>query len=145
MKEQYVKLLQIGGLIHQKRDSVRKKMEEERVDIASIMQTLAYLEIFANQFEEAFVLYNKLIDDFNKKDSNTIFLASVAAIGAGHPDNAIALMELSKLIDPGNIESRYALGLVYQEMGNYEAAVIQFRNIGNIGFISEYFSFDILK
>ena len=54
-------------------------------------------------------------------------------------------MELSKLIDPGNIESRYALGLVYQEMGNYEAAVIQFRNIGNIGFISEYFSFDILK
>lgn len=45
-------------------------MEEERVDIASIMQTLAYLEIFANQFEEAFVLYNKLIDDFNKKDSN---------------------------------------------------------------------------
>ncbi len=145
VKEQYVKLLQIGGLIHQKRDGVRKKMEEERVDIASIMQTLAYLEIFANQFEEAFVLYNKLIDDFNKKDSNTIFLASVAAIGAGHPENAIALMELSKLIDPGNIESRYALGLVYQEMGNYEAAVIQFRNIGNIGFISEYFSFDILK
>lgn len=145
VKEQYVKLLQIGGLIHQKRDGVRKKMEEERMDIASIMQTLAYLEIFANQFEEAFVLYNKLIDDFNKKDSNTIFLASVAAIGAGHPENAIALMELSKLIDPGNIESRYALGLVYQEMGNYEAAIIQFRNIGNIGFISEYFSFDILK
>ncbi len=145
IKEQYVKLLQIGGLIHQKRMSVRKKMEEERVDIASIMQTLAYLEIYANQFEEAFVLYNKLIDDFNQKDSYTIFLASVAAVGAGHPENAIALLELSKLIDPTNVESRYALGILYQEIGNLEAAGSQYRNIGNIGFISEYFSFDILK
>ncbi len=125
--------------------SVRKKMEEERVDIASIMQTLAYLEIYANQFEEAFVLYNKLIDDFNQKDSYTIFLASVAAVGAGHPENAIALLELSKLIDPTNVESRYALGILYQEIGNLEAAGSQYRNIGNIGFISEYFSFDILK
>lgn len=61
--------------------SVRKKMEEERVDIASIMQTLAYLEIYAKlQFEEAFVSYNKLIDDFNQKDSYTIFLASILTL-----------------------------------------------------------------
>ena len=145
VKEQYIKLLQIGGLIHQKRDSVRKKMEEERIDIASIMQTLAYMEIYANQFEEAFTLYNKLIDDFNKKDTHTIFLASVAAIGAEHPENAIALLELSKLIDPSNNESRYALGLLYQEIGNYEGAASQYRTIGNSGFISKYFSFDILK
>lgn len=145
VKEQYIKLLQIGGLIHQKRDSVRKKMEEERIDIASIMQTLAYMEIYANQFEEAFTLYNKLIDDFNKKDTHTIFLASVAAIGAEHPENAIALLELSKLIDPSNSESRYALGLLYQEIGNYEGAASQYRTIGNSGFISKYFSFDILK
>lgn len=145
VKEQYVKLLQIGGLIHQKRDSVRKKMEEERMDISSIMQTLAYLEIYANQFEEAFVLYNKLIDDFSQKDTHTIFLASVAAIGAGHPENAIALLELSKLIDPSNLESRYALGLLYHEVGNFKAATIQYQNIGNSGFISDYFSFDILK
>jgi tetratricopeptide (TPR) repeat protein len=145
VKEQYMKLLQIGGLIHQKRDSVRQKMEEERIDIASIMQTLAYMEIYANQFEEAFTLYNSLIDDYNKKDSRTIFLASVAAIGAKHPENAIALLELSKLIDPGNIESRYALGLVYQEIGNFEAAIMQYSTIGNIGFLSDYFSFDIMK
>ncbi len=145
VKEQYIKLLQIGGLIHQKRDGVRRKMEEERVDVASIMQTLAYMEIYANQFEEAFTLYNSLIDDYNNKDSHTIFLASVAAIGAKHPENAIALLELSKLIDPGNIESRYALGLVYQEIGNFEAAVMQYNNIGNIGFLSDYFSFDIMK
>lgn len=145
VKEQYINLLQIGGLIHQKRDSVRRKMEEERIDIASIMQTLAYMEIYANQFEEAFTLYNKLIDDFNKKDTHTIFLASVAAIGAEHPENAIALLELSKLIDPSNAESRYALGLLYQEIGNYEGAAAQYRTIGNSGFISKYFSFDILK
>jgi len=145
VKEQYIKLLQIGGLVHQKRDGVRRKMEEERIDVASIMQTLAYMEIYTNQFEEAFTLYNKLIDDFNKKDTNTIFLASVAAIGAEHPENAIALLELSKLIDSGNAESRYALGLLYQEIGNYEAAAAQYRTIGNSAFISKYFSFDILK
>ena len=145
VKEHYVKLLQIGGLIHQKRDKLRQKMEEERVDISSIMQTLAYLEIYANQFEEAFVLYNKLIDDFNQKDTHTIFLASVAAIGAGHPENAIALLELSKLIDPTNLESRYALGLLYHEVGNFKAATTQYQNIGNIGFVSKYFAFDILK
>jgi len=144
-KEQYIKLLQIGGLVHQKRDQVRRKMEEERGDVLSIMQTLAYMEIYANQFEEAFTLYNTLIDDFNQKDTHTIFLASVAAIGAGHPENAIALLELSKLIDEGNVESRYALGLLYQEVGNQEAATTQYRKIGNIGFISEYFSFNIVR
>jgi len=144
-KEQYMKLLQIGGLIHQKRDQVRRKMEEASEDVMSIMQTLAYMEIYANQFEEAFTLYNTLIDDFNQKDTHTIFLASVAAIGAGHPENAIALLELSKLIDEGNVESRYALALLYQEVGNYEAAATQYRKIGNIGFISEYFSFNIIR
>ena len=145
VKEQYIKLLQIGGLLHQKRASVKQKMEEEITDISSIIQTLAYLEIYTNNFEEAFTLYNKLIDDFNKKDTHTIFLASVAAIGAGHPENAIALLELSKLIDPSNVESRYALGLLYQEVGNFEAASAQFRNIGNIGFASQYFGFNIIK
>ena len=145
VKEQYIKMLQVSGLLHQKRDSVRKKMEEELVDVPSIMQTLAYMEIYTNNFEESFNLYNKLIDDFQKKDTHTIFLASVAAIGAGHTDNAIALLELSKLTDPDNVESKYALGLLYQEVGNFEAATAQYRTIGNIGFISDYFSFAILR
>ena len=145
VKEQYIKLLQIGGLVYQKRDMVRKRMEEEREDVSSIMQTLAYLEIYTNSFEEAFTLYNKLIDDFNQQDTHTIFLASVAAIGAGHSENAIALLELSKLIDTSNDESRYALGLLYQEVGNFEGATSQYRTIGNKSFSSQYFSFDIVK
>jgi tetratricopeptide (TPR) repeat protein len=145
VKEQYVKLLQIGGLVYQKKDIVRKRMEEEHSDISSIMQTLAFLEIYTNNFEEAFTLYNKLIDDFNQQDTHTIFLASVAAIGAGHNENAIALLELSKLIDPTNDESRYALGLLYQEIGNFEGAATQYRTIGNSSFISQYFSFDITR
>lgn len=56
-------------------------------------------------------------------------------------ENAIALLELSKLTDPSNVESKYALGLLYQEVGNYEAATAQYRSIGNIGFISQYFTF----
>jgi len=145
VKEQYITLLQVGGLLYQKRDSVKTKMEEERVDVPSIMQTLAYMEIYTNNFEEAFTLYNKLIDDFHKKDTRTIFLASVAAIGAGHSENAIALLELSKLTDSSNVESKYALGLLYQEVGNYEAATAQYRSIGNTGFISQYFTFALVK
>ena len=145
VKEQYIKLLQIGGLLHQKRDSVRAQMEKEQEDIPAMMQTLAFMEIYTNRFEEAFTLYNKLIDDYHKKDTYTIFLASVAAIGAGHNENAIALLELSKLTDPANMESRYALGLLYQEIGNFEAASVQYRSIGNSGFISRYFSFNIAR
>jgi len=145
VKEQYITLLQVGGLLHKKRDSVKIKMEEERTDISSIMQTLAYMEIYTNNFEEAFSLYNKLIDDFQKKDTRTIFLAAVAAIGAGHSENAIALLELSKLTDASNVESKYALGLLYQEVGNYEAAIAQYRSIGNTGFSSLYFTFALLK
>ena len=147
VREQYVKLLQIGGLLHQKRASIRKKMEEERNDIVPIMQTLAYFEIYANQFDEALKLYNKLIDELGQKDSQTLLLASIAAIGSGSErlGYALALLELSKLTDPNNKESLYALGLLYQEIGNFEAAQVQYRPIGNSGFNSKYFTFDIVQ
>ncbi len=145
VKEQYIKLLQIGGLLHQKQPIIQKRVKEEHTDIVSPIQTLAYFNIYTNQFEEAFMLYNKLIDDLHQKDSMTLFLASVASIGASHLENAIALLELSKLTDPQNKESLYALGLLYQENGNYEAAEAQYRPIGNSGFSSKYFTFDIRK
>ncbi|MDD3324176.1 MAG: hypothetical protein PHN38_03530 [Sulfurospirillaceae bacterium] len=142
-KEQYVKMMQIGGLLHRKKDDIRVKMEEEKTDVSSIMQTLAYLNIYSNDFEEAYTMYNELIDNFNIKDTNTLFLAAMAAVGSNHPENAIALLELSKLTDSGNLEARYALGVLYQEVSNFEAAAIQYKKIGNIGFSSKYFSFNI--
>ncbi|EDH1343848.1 hypothetical protein GCX35_09605, partial [Campylobacter jejuni] len=70
------------------------------------------------------------------------FLASVAAVGANNPNSAIALLQLSKLTDKNNKESKVALGLLYQEVGNYEAAMTQYRTLPN-DFKSEFFTFDI--
>ena len=142
---QYVKLLQISGLLFHQRDELKIKLPLEREDTLSLTYTLAYLDIFTHNFEESYVLYNKIIDDYKQKDSKTIFLASVASIGAKHTANAIALLELSKLIDSTNFESRYALGLLYQEVKNFKGASIQYTRIGDIGFKSKFFSFKIEK
>jgi tetratricopeptide (TPR) repeat protein len=143
VQESYVKLLQIGGLLYHERANLIKKVELERDDIPAIMQTLAYVSIYTHNFEEAYVLYNKLIDDMGKNDSATVFLASVASIGAGHVENAVALLELSKLINGKRYEARYALGLLYQEIENWEGAMIQYKKIGDSSFKSKYFSFEI--
>ena len=145
VQESYVKLLQIGGLLYHERIKLIEKMELEKNDVAGIMQTLAYLSIHTHNFEEAYVLYNKLIDDLGKNDSATIFLAAVASIGANHSENAVALLELSKLTNPKNLEARYGLGLLYQEIQNWEGARIQYSKIGNSDFKSQYFSFEVTR
>lgn len=144
-KEQYIKLLQIGGLLYHERENLIKKVSTEVHNLPEMIATLAYISIYTNHFEEAYTLYNQLIDEHDMQDSRTIFLGAVASIGSKHPANAIALLELSKLIDGNNIESRYALGLLYAEVKNFEGAAIQFENIGNNGFTSNYFSFGIKK
>ncbi len=145
VKKTFVKLLQIGGILHQKREELIAKMELEKTDPIAIMQTLAFISIYTHNFEEAFVLYNKLIDDFEQKDSSTIFFAAIAAIGAGHSENAVALLKLATLINPKHYESRYALGLLYQEAKNWEGATIQYRRIEDSDFQSNYFSFEITR
>lgn len=143
VKEQYVKLLQIGGLLHRERSELIDRLAIETKDVEGLVNTVAYLSLYTNHFQEAYTYYNQLIDDFKRQDSRTVFLGAVASIGAGQPANAIALLELSRLIDPTNLEGRYALGLLYQEVKNFEGAAIQFSNISNSGFTSDYFSFRI--
>ena len=70
-------------------------------------------------------------------------MGAYASIGAEHYENAIALLELSKLKNPAFLETRYALGLLYMQIQNNPAAVIQLAKMGNTGFISRYFDFEI--
>ena len=77
------------------------------------------------------------------RDALTLFLGAVASTAAGHHENAIALLELSKMKDSNFVESRYALGLLYLQMQNSEGAAIQFSKVGDNGFVSEYFNFEI--
>ena len=131
--------MQISGLLFYERDKLKNQLKSAPSNI-NLLQTLAYLDIFTNNFEESYQIYNRLIDEFKIDDSNTLFYAAISAIGAKHPQNAIALLELSKLTNPNSYESRVALGLLYQEIGNIEAALIQYGLIKDI-FKSEFFDF----
>ncbi|EAH4479961.1 tetratricopeptide repeat protein [Campylobacter coli] len=141
-RELYVNLMHIAGLLNLERQKFKTLINTSKVKDEGMIQTLAYLDIFAQQYEESYALYNALIDEYGAKDSRTLFLASVAAVGANNPNSAIALLQLSKLTDKNNKESKVALGLLYQEVGNYEAAMTQYRTLPN-DFKSEFFTFDI--
>ncbi|TKX32637.1 motility protein PflB [Campylobacter aviculae] len=141
-REFYVSLMHISGLLNLERNKFKELMNTSKFKSEGVMQTLAYLDIFAQQYEESYALYNVLIDDLKIKDSRTLFLAAVAAIGANNPNSAIALLQLSKLTDKNNKESKAALGLLYQEVHNYEAAISQYKTLPN-NFKSEFFTFDI--
>ncbi len=143
-RENYIAFRFITGTLFRFKTATQQKLLEEQEDPAGIVETLALSDIYLRQFEEAYVLFNQLVDQYKHQDSRTLFLAAVASVGAGHPANASALLELAKLTDPNNLESRYALGLLYLEQGNSEAAAIQFSKIPNGMFKSEYFDFDVV-
>lgn len=119
------------------------KLLNTQGDISGILQALALNAIYLGDFEKSFVYYNSLIDDYKITTSENYFLAGVAAIGAGHYDNAVALIQLSRLESSSNFESRYALGLLHQAMGNFKLASLQFAQIGDTGFQSRFFDFEI--
>lgn len=142
IKEQYIKLLQISGLLNYEREKIKTLLKRD-ANNADLLQTLAYIDIFTNDFEESYRIYNRIIDEFKINDASTLFLAAVAAIGSNHPQNATALLELSKLTDPNAMESRIALGHLYQEIDNIEAATIQYGMIKDPNFKSKFVDFMI--
>ncbi len=139
----YINLLRITGKLYLFREKLKEHIATKIGDKRGILQALALANIYMQDFEEAFVTYNTLIDELKENDSQTVFLSAVASIAAKHHPNAIALLELSKLIDPTNLEARYALGLLYHEIKNFKGAIIQYSKIEDKNFKSEYFDFDI--
>lgn len=110
---------------------------------ADIMSALAEAYFYNQDFEKSYVLYNQLIDTFKIRDEQTLFLGACASIGAEHYENAIALLELSKIKNQTYMETRYALGLLYMQTFNNQAAINQFNKMGDTGFVSRYFDFEI--
>lgn len=142
VREQYIKLLQIAGLLEREREHIKAQLANAPEN-PGYMQTLAYVDIFTGNFDEAYHLYNTVIDKFKIDDAITLFLASVAATGAKKEANAIALLELSKLANSGASEPRAALGYLYQSQKNIEAAIIQYSKIGNSAEKNEFYDFEI--
>ncbi len=133
----------ITGKLYFLRDQLRDILASTKEDTQEITSALALASLYDRAYEESYSLYNYLIDDLKVRDANTLFLGAVASTAAGHHENAIALLELAKMKDTNFVESRYALGLLYLEVQNNQGAVIQFSKIGDNGFRSEYFDFEI--
>ena len=142
VRESYMNLIRICGLLNQEREKIRQALAISDGNEVGLSSVLAYMDIYAGLFEEAYGLYDVLINDYGLKDSTTYFLAAVAAIGSNNPNAAIALLELSKLEDRTNQEATLALALLYHQVENYEPALHQYSQMIN-NFQSEFFTFDI--
>ncbi|MDD2651713.1 MAG: tetratricopeptide repeat protein [Sulfurimonas sp.] len=133
----------ISGKLYFLREQLKDALASSTSQIADLTSALALASLYDGAFEESYTLYNDLIDNHKIRDSHTLFLGAVASIAANHHENAIALLELSKMKDSNFLESRYALGLLYMEAKNNEGAVIQLSRINKNNFFSEYFDFTI--
>lgn len=139
----YIQQNLITGRLFYLREQLKDAIATTKKPLFELTSTLALASLFDKAYEESYVLYNQLIDEMKVRDARTLFLGAVASTAANHHENAIGLLELSKRKDKSFSESRYALGLLYLEIQNNEGAVIQLSKIGNTGFTSEYFNFDI--
>jgi len=139
----YIQYAQVTGGLHVLRAHLKKKLVSEKASPVGLIQSLALVDIFTQNFEEAFTLYNQLIDDYKQHSAHTLFLASIAATGASHSANAIALLELARRKSPNHTESRYGLGLLYLEVENNEGAVVSFKHMPDTDFQSQFFNFSI--
>ncbi|MCH5323487.1 MAG: tetratricopeptide repeat protein [Helicobacter sp.] len=143
VREFYIEMAHIIGTLHYVQQDLDFRLISEQKDPRGVIQALALTYLYLQEFEKSFTLYNSLIDDFKEDDTQTYFLASVAAIGANHTENAAALLQLSKLESPTNYDTKIAIGLLHQQEKNFHAASTQFTTIGNSGTSSEYFDFKI--
>ncbi|WP_428738874.1 tetratricopeptide repeat protein [Sulfurimonas sp.] len=139
----YIQVNLITGQLYYLRKQLKEKLETSVSYTQEIENTLALASLFDKQFEEAYTLYNHLIDDRKVTDPYTLYLGAVASTAAEHNENAIALLELSKMKNKSFYESRYALAMLYLEAKNYEAAIIQLSHIDSNNFRSKYFDFEI--
>ncbi len=139
----YIQQNLITGKLYFLRTQLKEVLESTKEYTQEITSALALASLYDKQYEESYTLYNNLIDNYKVRDAYTLFLGAVASTAAGHNENAIALLELSKMKDEDFLESRYALGLLYLEVKNNEGATIQLFNVKSENFLSEYFDFEI--
>lgn len=143
VREMYIDTSYIVGTLHYVMDDLENKLLGENNEVRGIVQAIALGDIYLREFEKSFALYNSLIDDLKEADTQTLFMAAVAAVGSNNPSNAAALLQLSKLEAPTNYETRAALGYLYQENKNYRAASTQFSSLANSRVNTSYFDFEI--
>ena len=139
----YIQQNLITGKLYSLRQQLKDVLETTSQEPEDLTFALALASLYDGAFEESYTLYNSLIDDFKIRDPHTLFLGAVASTAAGHSANAVALLELAKMKDKNNNESRYALGILYLELQNNKGAVTQLSRVHKNNFNSEFFNFNI--
>ncbi|RDU73832.1 tetratricopeptide repeat protein [Helicobacter aurati] len=142
-RELYIYVGFITGNLEKQKDLLNYKLSTQSQNPNGLLQALGLLNIYLHNFEESYTIYDRLINTLNEDDSITRYMGAVAAIGAGQKNAASLLLQLSKMDSSTNYESRYALGLLYQEAQNYNAAAQHYNSIANHGFQSEFLDFTI--
>lgn len=142
-RDRYVLMAALTGSLTPMIQRVEGKLQTTADDRASLTTALALSYFYAQDFEKSYTLYNDAIDKYAVKDEKTLYMGALASIGAQHYQNAISLFQLSKMTNPNYLESRYALGLLYMQVQNNPAAVVQFSKMGDKGFKSRTFDFKI--
>ncbi|MDY3112894.1 MAG: tetratricopeptide repeat protein [Helicobacter sp.] len=143
VREIYIEIAHIIGTLHYLEQDLDERLITEQSDVRGVVQSLALTYLYLQEFEKAYTLYNSLIDDFKEQDTQTYFLAAVAAVGAGHTQNAAVLLQLAKLDAPTHYETRIGNGILYLQEKNFNAASVQFSALGNSKVFSKYFTFKI--
>jgi Flp pilus assembly protein TadD len=144
-RDLYVKLSLITGNLESARELLQQQLAVEKNEPRTLLQALIAINVYLQNFEEAYALSNALIDELGVKDADTLLYGAIASIGAGHKENAIALLQIAKNADPKNQEIRYALGLLYQEIGNAKGASLEYSQIGANQYESRFFDFEIRR
>lgn len=142
-RERAILMAAMTGQLSPMIERLEHRLQTTADNTADITAALAQAYFYAQRFEESYSLYNQLIDSYKIKDEHTLFMGACASIAAEHYENAIALLELSKIKNPSFLESRYALALLYLQIQNNPGAVVQLVRMGNTGFVSRYFDFAI--
>jgi len=142
-QEMYIKFHLLTGQLEALETKLNRFYKVELKNPEGILQALALTKLYNRNYNESYRLYNRLIDNHNVKDSRTLFLAGVSAIASKHYANAVALFELAKMENKMNLETRYALGLLYLEAKNFGAAGVQFKRFKEGQFFSDFFDFNV--
>ncbi|STQ85892.1 tetratricopeptide repeat protein [Helicobacter muridarum] len=147
-RELYIYVGFITGNLEKQKELLNYKLSTQSKNPNGLLQALGLLNIYLHNFEESYTIYDRLINTLKEDDSITRYMGAVAAIGAGQKNAASLLLQLSKMDSNINHETRYALGLLYQEAQNYNAAAQHYNTISNhgfenYGFESEFLDFTI--
>lgn len=130
------------GTIYHLAKAIQYKLYSSTKNIKDILYTAALTKLFSHKYEQSYVLFNQLIDQYKINDDKTLFLAALSSTVSNHHANAIALLTMALLANPNSANSHYALGLLYLENKNNTAAAIQFSLVPET-FKSHYFNFNI--